>query len=78
MGFPPVLEDRFLAADLLQRQFAALLVQLLKAIETVPRVATAQRAPALQAWLTLPNVSASFNRPTLFLMSFWSVVISHS
>jgi hypothetical protein len=29
----------------------------------------------LQAWLTLPSVSANFSRPTLFLITFCCVFI---
>jgi hypothetical protein len=65
-----VLLDRFPLANFGQRQLAALLVQLLKAVETVAAV-----SHHLAAWDTLPSCLASSSRPTLALMTFCSVVI---
>src|SRR5262249_9774419 len=67
------LQHRLLAADFLQGQFAALVVQLLESVEAV-----ATEPIILQAWMMLPSCLASSSRPTLARMIFCSVVMVSS
>src|SRR5439155_12092695 len=68
-----VLQYRLLAADLLQRQLAAFVVELLEPVEAVAAV-----AHHLAGWLTLPSCLASSNSPTLARIIFCSVVMVSS
>ena len=79
-----VLLDRLAPRHLGQGKIAAFLVQLLKAIETVPAFGgkmvpihflVPPHPMILQAWETLPSCLASSSRPTFALMTFCSVLI---
>jgi hypothetical protein len=64
----PILDARLAAADFLQRLLAAFLIQLFEPVEV-----SREYPIILQACETLPNISANFSTPTLFLMIFGSV-----
>ena len=74
----PVGQDRLCPADLLQRQLATLVVELLepvKAVAAVPHHLAGLADPGLRRGRLLPSCLASSNRPTLARITFCACVI---